>query len=565
MTPRIRAYASGDDCFVVWRSDEPVAQCVGYALYRKHLNGEKEGTIVPVNNRISFYTPDSAPFQQESSEASPFRRFSWTDHEVNHGDEVQYQVVPVRRAAGGELLLDKDNASPFSETATLSTQVDPGISCFFNRGFVISQFMTRMLGGTDPATLKKFKAHISADTEDKIRLFLAGDQRERIVGLLDEAATSGHHIFAALYELGDEELLGKLGSLKAQAHIVLSNGSYQDHGDQNSLVRQRLKDAGCDVVDRILSGSSTPLGHNKFMVVCNADQEPAGVWTGSMNWTTTGLCTQINNSIYLEDAALARIFLDQWDRLKQAGGSFPKSLVDSNSQPKHATLGDAEVEVWFTRTNSSQDIDAVDALIDGAQDGVLFLMFQPGSSPLLNTILSNGFQRPDLYVRGVISTMQSEDVDQVGVSLVRRGGMEFQPLRFVQPQGIQNTLSHWAAEVTRSEFLGSIGYAIVHSKVIVIDPLGAKPVVITGSHNFSKKASRTNDENLVIISGSRSLAQAYAVNINAAYEHYRWRAFVATQTAKHANPEVILQDEMSWQDRYFTDRERIKELKFWLP
>jgi PLD-like domain len=565
MKLRICAHASADDCFVVWRSDEPIAECVGYALFRKYLNGEKKGTIVPVNNRISFYSTEPVPFQQESSETSPFRRFSWTDHEVSHGDAVQYQVIPVLRAPSGDLLLDKDNASSFSKTATLSTQVDPGISCFFNRGFVISQFMTRMLGGTDAATLKKFKAHISEDTEDKIRLFLAGDQRERIVGLLDEAIASQHHLFAALYELGDEELLRKLESLSAQAHIVLSNDSYQDHGDPNGAVRQRLKDAGCDVADRILSGSGNPLGHNKFMVVCNAAQEPVGVWTGSMNWTTTGLCTQVNNSIYLEDTTLARIFLDQWDRLKQAGGSFPQSLVNANSKPKHAALGDAEVEVWFTRTKSYEDIDVVDALIDGAQNGILFLMFQPGASPLLNTILSNGFQRPGLYVCGVISTMQSEDVDQAGVSLIQRGGMKFQPFRFVQPEGIQNTLSHWAAEVTRSEFLGNIGYAIVHSKVIVIDPFGAKPVVVTGSHNFSKKASSGNDENLVIVRGSRSLARAYAVNINAAYEHYRWRAFVASQTAKHANPEVILQDETSWQDRYFTDPERKKELKFWLP
>ena len=40
---------------------------------------------------------------------------------------------------------------------------------------------------------------------------------------------------------------------------------------------------------------------------------------------------------------------------------------------------------------------------------------------------------------------------------------------------------------------------MVHSKVILVDPFGADPVVLTGSHNLGPKASGTNDENLLII------------------------------------------------------------------
>jgi phosphatidylserine/phosphatidylglycerophosphate/cardiolipin synthase-like enzyme len=42
----------------------------------------------------------------------------------------------------------------------------------------------------------------------------------------------------------------------------------------------------------------------------------------------------------------------------------------------------------------------------------------------------------------------------------------------------------WIAEVTRKTFLSQID-TIVHSKVLVIDPLSQSPVVVTGSHNFS--------------------------------------------------------------------------------
>jgi hypothetical protein len=66
-------------------------------------------------------------------------------------------------------------------------------------------------------------------------------------------------------------------------------------------------------------------------------------------------------------------------------------------------------------------------------------------------------------------------------------------------------------------------FAMVHSKVILVDPLGPDPVVLTGSHNLGPKASGTNDENLLIIRNAPGLAAAYATNIMAVYNQYRWR------------------------------------------
>jgi len=61
--------------------------------------------------------------------------------------------------------------------------------------------------------------------------------------------------------------------------------------------------------------------------------------------------------------------------------------------------------------------------------------------------------------------------------------------------------------------------------MIVIDPF-TNPTVITGSHSFSASASIKNDENLLIVQGNRALAERYAVNIMATYQHYRWRAYL---------------------------------------
>jgi phosphatidylserine/phosphatidylglycerophosphate/cardiolipin synthase-like enzyme len=117
--------------------------------------------------------------------------------------------------------------------------------------------------------------------------------------------------------------------------------------------------------------------------------------------------------------------------------------------------------------------------------------------------------------------------------------------------------------VTRSEFLKGIGWAIVHSKVVVIDPF-TDPAVITGSHNFSKAASEKNDENMVIIKGNPDLAQAYAVNAKSVYDHFRWRAFVAEATRERKDPGSFLRDEKKWQYGWLKSPARQEELSFWL-
>ncbi len=57
-----------------------------------------------------------------------------------------------------------------------------------------------------------------------------------------------------------------------------------------------------------------------------------------------------------------------------------------------------------------------------------------------------------------------------------------------------------------------VGNAIVHDKIVIIDPMSDDCVVATGSHNLGYKASYENDENMVIIRGNKALAQAYAVH-----------------------------------------------------
>jgi len=96
------------------------------------------------------------------------------------------------------------------------------------------------------------------------------------------------------------------------------------------------------------------------------------------------------------------------------------------------------------------------------------------------------------------------------------------------PKNIKDTFHNWETEI-----LGSGVH--IHSKVIVLDPFGGNPVVMTGSHNLGYKASHENDDNLMIVQGNAPLAAAYAANIIATYQTYRWNAYAE---AHRQDPQV---------------------------
>jgi phosphatidylserine/phosphatidylglycerophosphate/cardiolipin synthase-like enzyme len=57
-----------------------------------------------------------------------------------------------------------------------------------------------------------------------------------------------------------------------------------------------------------------------------------------------------------------------------------------------------------------------------------------------------------------------------------------------------------------------------------MDPLGADPIVVTGSANFSEPSTTGNDENMLIIRGDRRVADIYFTEFNRLFNHYYFRA-----------------------------------------
>lgn len=577
MPVKLKVYTNEDDALLFWSISKPIDLCRGFAIARRKQDSSGKTVEDFLWNRVGFENEEvkakPEKGQEEVAKPStewPFQRFSWTDHDANTGDTVSYRVIPVIRNDTKKLELLESHASDWSLPKLLGTTTQRSFKPFFNRGFVISQFMAKYLAKQN-LSLEQFKKRISDKDDNTIREFLSGDLRLALLKQLKAALKEKTEIFAVLFELSDDELIDALCSLGNNAHLVLANGSIAKRKeettqearqrDENEEARQKLKAAGVDVEDNNRFTAPGPLGHNKFLVRLDKKGKPSIAWTGSTNWSPTGLCTQVNNGLLIEDPEIAQIYLDQWHLLRDAGSEFPKNLIAENNQPKEVgkeVLGKVRSTIWFTRVNKGVDLNALQAEVQKAREGILFLMFMPGSTGLFSTVAARSAE-PGLYVRGVVSELPNGRGDEsaVDVNLIDRANHTPFHLDIIQPEGVEHPFANFAAEVTHKQFLGEVGHAIIHSKVIVIDPFSADPVVITGSHNFSISASSKNDENFIIIRGDRELAEAYAVNILGAYAHYRWRVFLA-QTKKPFNG---LKDNDKWQAPKLAAERR--DLQFW--
>ena len=586
MSIEFKVYDNGDHTCLIWLPSDLAAipDCRGFAIERTR-NGEKLNYL---HGFVGF--SDNDKLDPNNPWKFPVQRYMWWDYDVRLGDSVQYRVVPVVGKNKDNLCLKGDLASTLTPVMIITGQFTPHLSAYFNKGIVSAQWVSRALDAAPKG--QKIKDLIGT-VENPLRDALSGLLRPEIISLLDDAKKAGGKLFAALYELNDPELIAKLETFGQDCNLILANGAFKPpDNDENKAIRAVLK-TKVRVFDRIVS--SGHFAHDKFVVVCDSNRKPLKVLTGSTNWTITGLCTQANNGLIIDDPAVAQDFLDAWGRIHAAGNGYPSSLAAANSTAKTFAVDGCKVTPWFVPTQNAEDLDYARKLINGAKDGILFLFFNPGTFQpddqperwtLLQNVLNrhheenNAYYDPNLYIKGVVNqeipyltedqappvkgkkpTAGSLDPTTPAHSVALYSGGIEPPARLTHdvlvPANIKDNFGAW-----EKELLGAGVH--VHSKVIVIDPFGENPVVMTGSHNLGFKASSKNDDNLVIIEGNAPLAAAYGVNIIATFQTYRWNSYVE---AHRQDPKVWhgLQDTDNWQLGYLqAGSDHLAELQFWM-
>lgn len=559
MQRNVRVIANNDIAYIWWSVAEKIPGCLGFSIHR-----EEEGKApVPLPAWVGFERA-TGPQRPKTTDVWPIQSFQWKDVFASREGRFRYRIYAVR----GTPPSPERDEQPLIITPFVALEEQFGkVRVVFNRGLLATQAMNR---GTDaPAdNADKLRAAIGTPGH-KVRERLAKELLPTIQEPLKAAAREGGTCYCALYELTDEELISDLENAGA-AEVVLSNANSSKkvagkavtvYDGTNRESRRRLHaHDDIDVTDRLLKGNS--IGHNKFVVYEDGQRRLKRVLTGSTNWTSTGLCGQTNNALLIEDEALASHYLNYWRRLRNEQTELQGQGLRTwaRAHPLEVSLGHGagSLKVWFSPNTKQKtknanivpaDMAEVFDIVAGAQKAILFLLFNPGTPSIIDEIKAvdalRGEKGRPLYIRGAISDAATSRAGSVRVfsRSVDRGADTV----ITGVAGVPDDFGYWEREMLK------LGHAVIHDKVLVVDPFSKDCVVVTGSHNLGFKASYANDENMVIIRSNRGIAEAYAAHVLDVVNHYKWRYRLQqlSEANRMAEAWQDLEDTDKWQDKYF--------------
>ncbi len=112
---------------------------------------------------------------------------------------------------------------------------------------------------------------------------------------------------------------------------------------------------------------------------------------------------------------------------------------------------------------------------------------------------------------------------------------------------IKSPVDHWVSETSAGRIIKS-GIDYVHNKIIIIDALTDKPIVITGSANYSENSIKLNDENTAIIKGNLHVADIYFTEFVRLFDHFSFREWI---NENKADFKPFLDEKGNWINKYF--------------
>lgn len=223
----------------------------------------------------------------------------------------------------------------------------------------------------------------------------------------------------------------------------------------------------------VLFVNSADLMHNKFMITDVDSVNKSYVWTGSMNWTNNNINDDYNNVILIQDQALAKAYVVEFDEMWGSSGSSPNTSLSkagnlkTDNTPHFFNIGGKSIECYFSPSDKTTE------QIDKA--------LQSAGGDLQVALLT--LTRNDLGAT-IIAKHQGGETVACIIENINDQGSEFADLTNAGVDAMEHTLPH-----------------DIHHKYGIIDANtpNSDPMVITGSHNWSTAAETVNDENTLII------------------------------------------------------------------
>ena len=224
----------------------------------------------------------------------------------------------------------------------------------------------------------------------------------------------------------------------------------------------------------VLEGNDgNALMHNKVFIIDAASVDQSYLIMGSMNMTYNNVITDPNNTVFIQDQAIAKAYTWEFNEMWGSETETPNLALSrfgvdkTHNTPIYFNVAGTPVELYFAPTDPTSDA-ILENLASADDEAILALLLltQNRIGDLLVDLHDAGIR-----IRGLIENISDP-------------GSEF---FYLQSEGV-NVQAH--DELTQFHHK----YAIVDADLPSSDPL-----VITGSYNWTNAAETRNDENTLVI------------------------------------------------------------------
>jgi phosphatidylserine/phosphatidylglycerophosphate/cardiolipin synthase-like enzyme len=476
----------------------------------------------------------------------PIQGFTWSDFTAKPGHRYTYRVQALR---GPPKALEK-----FKEVEVeVTTEDESGGNhdVYFNRGAAASQEYARRFG-----KLAKLE---DADDDDPRWAWLSRGAFEAILAFVARAKDGKWGLRVAAYEFRLAPFAEALKTAKdrgADVKILYDGNPNAPDGKTGEVFprdENRATAAGAKVKslckERVTRDDvkNPPISHHKFIVLLK-DGEAQAVLTGSTNFSKGGVFGQSNVVHVVEDAKVAAKYLECWGLIEGNPdfGELKEALAAINRVPE---VLPAKGTTWIFSPQPSLDALEWYGKLAKEAPGALFMTFAFGMHELFKDAYRTGAAplryalMDKLLGPGVRKEKKAEATAEM-VAIRKMVANRFA----VGNRLATNAFDRWVKEKLTGL---NTHVQFIHTKFMLVDPLGDDPIVISGSANFSKASTDANDENMLVIRGNKRVADIYLGEYMRLWNHYAFREWVAAGSPG-ADPEFKHLDvEDKWWRKYF--------------
>jgi phosphatidylserine/phosphatidylglycerophosphate/cardiolipin synthase-like enzyme len=529
--------------------------------------------------------PQPGPELTVSTHDHPIQSFVWDDFTAKPDREYEYRFTPLR---GEPKALDRS-----AQRVTITVHTEPLIKTgqgnhdvFFNRGVASSQAYRRRFGNKKPDDLRPALAA-------EAHKWLARDLEDAIIRFVDETSARQvlHCCFYEFRYLPVAQALKRAIDRGVDVTIIVDakvnestdrDGTFHESfpREENLRTIREARLPARSIIRR--EARASVIQHNKFMVrLTGIPLGPTEVWTGSTNISLGGITGQTNVGHWVRDATVAEQYESYWQLLSDDPGgttdddlpaarkknaAFHKAVAELREVPTaHGDVPRGSASVFSPRAK----LDVLEMYAAMSDEGkvcsCVTLAF--GVNKLFKNLLQDNVSASPI----VFLLLEKKDVENPRardpfVALTAKNNV-------YEAWGsyIRDPIYQWARETTTRSLGLNSHVAYIHSKFLLMDPLGDDPIVVTGSANFSEASTKDNDENMLVIRGDTRVADIYFTEFNRLFNHYYFRSVQESVAEQAADPHaavaqgasLFLDETDGWTQKYAPGKLKAKRLNLY--